>query len=174
MHAGQQIIQTMTVKAGFMSNKFATTEQGGSEEMRIESRFGAVTVRMENAVFFPHGLLGLPDNLHFAVTEFPKAMGQFKLFQCLNDHSLSFITLPVAVDNKLIERKDLEDACKVLNVELKNLLTLLIVSVKRTPEGSVITANVRAPVLIDTRDMAGIQYVFPQNKYDVRTVLTKA
>lgn len=145
-----------------------------SEEIKVESRFGEITVSMENAIFFPQGLLGLPENLHFALTDIPKKnMGQFKLLQCLNDHSLSFVVLPLDLDNNLIERKDLEDSCNVLGVPLKSLLVLLIVSVQRSPESVKITANVRAPVVVDSDRKLAAQYVFPHNKYEITHMLSK-
>lgn len=147
---------------------------GSDSALTIESRFGSVTVHRENAIFFPQGLLGLPPKLHFAITDIPqKSMGQFKLLQCLNDHSLSFIVLPLDVDNTLIERADLLETCDILNVKEENLLTLLIISVQRSPEGVKVTANVRAPVVIDVADKAAIQYVFPHSKYQITHPLTK-
>ncbi len=169
MHVQTHELEEATAQP--MSESPAKLEDEKTKELRIDSRFGAITVDLENAVYFPQGLLGLKNDIHFAITDFPQGMGQFKLLQCLNDHAMSFIVLPLNIDNKLIARKDMEDAARVLNIELKHLVCLLIVSVKRTPEGSDITANVRAPVLIDTNDKAGIQYVFPHNKYDIRTPL---
>lgn len=147
---------------------------GETETIAIESRFGPVTVTRKNAIFFPQGLLGLPPKLHFAVTDIPqKNMGQFKLLQCLNDHSLSFIVLPVDVNNTIIEHADIMELCEILSVKEENLLTLLIVSVQRSPEGVKVTANARAPVIIDVADRAAIQYVFPHSKYQITHPLTK-
>ena len=143
-------------------------------KVTIQSRFGEVVADVDHAIFFPQGLLGLIDNLSFVITDIPgRNMGQFRLLQCLNDHSVSFIVLPIDVDNRLIVRSDLEDACDALGVSLKNLLSLLIVSIKQMPEGVTVTANARAPVIIDTASKAGLQYVFPHNRYDVRTLLSK-
>jgi flagellar assembly factor FliW len=147
---------------------------GDASSLVIQSRFGEVTVRKDNALFFPQGLLGLPPKLHFAIVDIPqKNMGQFKLLQCLSDHSLSFIVLPVDIDNIIIARADLAETCSVLNVKEENLLTLLIVSVQRTPEGSKVTANARAPIIVDVSDRAAIQFVFPHSKYQISHPLTK-
>ncbi len=155
-------------------NTVSDHNQPQTGHVKIASRFGELDVQYENAVFFPQGLLGLTDNLSFAVTDIPgRNMGQFRLLQCLNDHSVSFIVLPVDIDNRLISRQDLEESCQALNISVKNLLTLLIVSIKQMPDGVVVSANARAPVMTDTSDKAGIQYVFPHNRYDVRTLLSQ-
>ncbi len=153
-----------------MSSKPAkdTKNEKASKDITIESRFGSVTVDTERAIFFPHGLLGLPDNLHFAITDIPKDnMKGFSLLQCLNDHSLSFVVMPIDLDNNLIEKKDLEEVCNAVGVPAKNLLTLLIVSVQRSPESVKVTANLRAPVIVDAERKIAGQYVFPHNKYEI-------
>lgn len=138
------------------------------EQITIESRFGPVTIDLDTAVFFPHGLLGLPDNLHFVLTEIPQdGMNNFRLLQCINDHSLSFVVLPIDVDNSLIEKEDLEECCQAAQIAVEDLLVLLIVTVQRVPGNVRITANVRAPVIVDVRDKAAMQYVFPNNKYHI-------
>lgn len=151
------------------SQKGSSTE----ETVVIESRFGQIKVELKNAIFFPQGLLGLPDNLHFALSDIPKEnMGRFKLLQCLNDHSLSFVVLPLSIDNTLIARKDLEECCQATSIQEADLLALLIVSVQRAPDSVKVTANVRAPVVIDTSTKMAMQYVFPSNKYEICHVLS--
>ncbi len=149
-------------------NMSAVEENISSEVIKIRSRFGEVAIHLENAIFFPQGLLGLPDNLHFGLTEIPKEnMGQFKLLQCLNDHDLSFVVLPLDIDNILIDKEDIQDCCRQVNIAEENLAILLIISVQRSPDGVRITANVRAPILIDVQDRAAIQFVFSNSKYNI-------
>lgn len=146
-----------------------TKSDENEDIISIESRFGSVEVNTSNALFFPSGLLGLPDNLHFCLTSFPdERMSQFKVLQSLNDHSLSFVVLPVDIVNNLIESQDITDACNVLGVEQENLLILLIASVHRTPDNVSLTVNVRAPIMVDAEQKLAAQYVFTNNKYDVR------
>ncbi len=164
-----------TVK-GKSGQAFPEQASGGSE-LEIQSRFGAVTARKESAIFFPYGLLGLPPSLHFVVTDIPRYkeqnLGHFKLLQCLNDHSVSFIVLPIDMDNTIVAREDISEACRALNVREENLLTLLIVSVQRSPDSLRVTVNARAPVIVDVADKAAIQYVFPTSKYEICHLLTK-
>lgn len=138
------------------------------EELVIESRFGEIAVNVKNSIYFPQGLLGLPDNLHFCLTDIPnKNMNKFRLLQCLNDVSLSFVVLPIEIDNSLIDRKDIDECCELAKINIDDLLILLVVSVQRTPSDVKVTANIRAPIIVDTHDRAALQYVFPNNKYQI-------
>jgi len=154
----------------FMSNEKHKDNDNNSEtgELVIESRFGEITVNTKSSIYFPQGLLGLPDNLHFCLTDIPsKNMGQFKLLQCLNDVTLSFVVLPVDIDNSIIDREDIDECCNLAKIEVDNLLMLLVVSVQRTPGDVKVTANIRAPIIVDVNDKAALQYVFPNNKYQI-------
>jgi flagellar assembly factor FliW len=143
---------------------------GGVEE--IDSRFGRVTVDTRQSIFFANGVLGMPDRVRFCITHLPSPrMARFKLLQSLDDHALSFITLPLTVDNPLIERADLELAARDLEYTLASVSLLLIVTVHRESAGVRLTVNARAPVLIDTTRKLAAQYVFPHTKYMIRQPL---
>ncbi len=135
----------------------------------IDSRFGKIALRKDNPIIFPRGLLGMPDRFHFFLTEFPsEKLRTFKLLQNLDDLSLSFITLPIDVQNGIIAKEDLQTACKDLGISFENLAILLIVSVHRTVAGGSLSVNARAPLLIDSAARLAAQYVFPTDKYKVQ------
>ncbi len=140
----------------------------------IEGRFGKVTVDTDHAIYFASGLLGMPDKLFFCLTEFPgKNALDFKVLQCLNDHKLSFVVLPVPYDNRLIDAADMKECAEMLEVEKKNMGILLIASVHKSPDGSTkVSVNVRAPIIVDTEKKAAAQYVFTNNKYEIRHMLS--
>jgi flagellar assembly factor FliW len=164
------IMNDDAVKAGI-------SEETGQDEgklITIETKYGSIDVNLTQALLFPYGLLGMPSNTDYVVTNFPKPnMDQFKLFQNLNDHELSFAVLPVATSSELFDDTDIEEACKVTDVDKDNLLILAIISVQRTVDEVKVTANMRAPLLIDTGRKMGVQYVFPSNKYDIRHLLSR-
>lgn len=140
----------------------------------LENRFGKVTIDMDKAIYFPTGLLGMPDKLHFCLTDFPgKATSEFKILQSLNDIELSFVVLPIALENPFIERGDIEEIAQIMEAELEDIGLALIASTHINPEGKQISVNVRAPIVINTKEKAATQYVFPQTKYAIRHVLKK-
>lgn len=159
-------------KAEYMTGKAAREEQ--EKFIEIESRFGMITANLANAIFFPRGIIGIGGELHFALSDFPKErrMGNFRLLQCLNDHALSFVVLPLGLDNAFLAREDLEECCSTTGVNPDQLLVLLIISVNRSPDSIKITANLRAPIIVDTEGKCAMQYVFPGNSYDICHVLS--
>jgi flagellar assembly factor FliW len=139
----------------------------------IKSRFGEINVDTTKAISFPRGLLGMPDKSSFVLAPFPNdRMQQFTLLQSLEDHMLSFITLPLAVENPIISYTDLHHACQELSINRENLAVLLIVSVHRGTDQAKLSVNARAPLLIDVTRKTGQQYVFQNDSYKVQHMLT--
>ncbi len=167
MLAGQFIKSEVKMPTG------AGNPEKKSNLMTVKSRYGEVSVNLDKAIFFPKGLLGLSQFKDFCITDLPSQnMAQFKLLQSLNDSQLSFVVLPITAENGLIDKEDLEECCQVTEIARENLLMLLIITVQQVPGGkSRVTANVRAPIVIDVNDRLAIQYVFPNNKYEIQHVL---
>ncbi len=151
------------------SSAFMTTD----EPEVIDTRFGKITLHKNNPIVFPRGLLGMPDKFHFFLTEFPsEKLRRFKLLQCLDDYNLSFITLPLSLQNGIIASEDLSAASRELDIKVENLALLLIVSVHRTPQKVSLSVNARAPLLIDSSARLAAQYVFQSEKYKVQHYIT--
>jgi flagellar assembly factor FliW len=135
----------------------------------IESRFGTLSIRPQTALFFPQGLLGFNDFRDFALADLPNGKHpQFKALQCLTDANLAFLVAPLADDSPAIDPADVEEACQTLAIARQDLAIVLIVTVRRDDDGAHVSVNLRAPVLIDTRNRVARQYVLPNNKYEIR------
>lgn len=143
------------------------------EKLTIESRFGAITIQPAQAITFPTGLLGMPGFMQFCLARFPsEKMARFSIMQSLTDHELAFITLPVDVDNPIIEKDDLTQAARDLNLALEDLVVLLVVSVHRESGAAQLSVNARAPLLVRPSLKLAAQYVFPHTKYQIRQPLS--
>ena len=141
-------------------------------EVVIKSRFGDVSADIGKAISFSRGLLGMPDRFRFILANFPSAkMQQFKLLQSLDEVQLSFITLPLDMQNAIIGVDDLRMACKDLQISEQQAAILLIVSVHRTPDQVKLSVNSRAPLIIDAERRSGVQYVFQNDAYKVQHML---
>ena len=141
-------------------------------DQEIESRFGRVTVNPQQPILFPSGLLGMPGKANFCLTHFPsEKMARFKLLQSLDDISLSFITLPVDVQNPLIDCADIEQAAKDLGMPINDVAVLFIVTVHRESGIAKLTVNARAPVLVHVSRRLAVQHVFAHTKYLIRQPL---
>lgn len=158
----------------YMSQTPDNAKRSGTPQVEtIESRFGAVSVDRSKAIFFPVGILGMPEMHHFVLTEFPnKKLGQFKLLQSLDDLALSFITLPLQLDNSIVAREDVETAARDMEIPVEQLGMVMIVSVHRGMTGVQLSVNARAPIFFDTTRLAAAQYVFTSNKYQVQHFIT--
>ncbi len=144
-----------------------------TDEETIDTRFGKIALKKDNPIIFPQGLLGMPDKANFFLAEFPsEKLRQFKLMQCLDDYSLTFITLPLDVENAIITKDDLTHACKDLDIPVTELAVLLIVSVHRSATSVTLSVNARAPLLIDAKRKLAAQYVFPHDRYKVQHTIS--
>lgn len=142
---------------------------GDADAETIETRFGKIVLKKDNPIVFPHGLLGMADKTQFFITEFPsEKLKQFKLLQSLDDYALSFITLPLDIDNSIISKDDLYAACSDVDIPKEDLSVVLIVSVHRSPAAVSLSVNARAPVLMDAKRRLAVQHVFPHDRYQVQ------
>lgn len=138
----------------------------------IQSRFGEVTVDVNKAVVFSQGLLGMPGKTRFSIASFPnEKMQQFTLLQSLDEKALSFITLPITMENPFVAIKDIQEVSRSLKIDDDSLALLLIVSVHRQPGQVRLSVNARAPLFIDVVQKTGVQHVFQNESYQVQQML---
>lgn len=139
---------------------------------RIDSRVGVVETPEANLLHFPRGLLGFEKGGDYAVLTLPHAgMEQFKLLQSCDDVTAGFIVTEAAAVADALDPKDLQEAYRQCEVKAENALTLLIVNVRRSDDGIELSANLRAPVVIDMSRRVGRQHVMANGKYAVRFTL---
>ncbi len=138
----------------------------------IDSRLGRVEILEANVLTFPRGVLGFDGRSDFAVLNLPhEGMERFKLLQSLDNPTLGFIVTEAASAADAIDPTDLQEAYKQCEVRPSEALTLLIVSVRRVAEGIEMSANLRAPIVIDTKRRIGRQHVMSNGRYPIRFTL---
>jgi flagellar assembly factor FliW len=148
-------------------------EAQSPETETVQTRFGEVTIYRRNPIIFPNGMLGMPDKFQFCLTSFSgEKLARFKLLQSLDDMQLSFITLPLDIDNPIIEAADLQQAARDLEIPLEQMAVAVIVSVHRESGVVKLSANARAPLLMNVARRIAHQYVFGSSKYDIRHLIT--
>jgi len=139
----------------------------------IDTRFGRIQLSPAQSIAFPSGLLGMPERIQFCLADFPsEKMARFKLLQSLEDAALSFITLPIVLQNPIVERSDMEQAARDLDIPVEELVCLLMVTVSRESGAAQLFVNARAPLFIHSSRRVAGQYVFANSKYDIRHALT--
>lgn len=146
-----------------------------SDAVIIETRFGDLEFRLQNAIYMPRGMLGYTDFHEFGLANLPDPkLDQFKLFQSLEDPSLSFIVAPLNPGVETIDSGDIEAACELLSIDPANAIVLLVVSTRQIGPATQISVNLRAPVIIDGANQNAHQHVLTNNRYPVRQVIGTA
>jgi flagellar assembly factor FliW len=140
----------------------------------IPTRFGALPLDPERIIAFPHGLLGFPDQHRYVLADIPGADAAFKLLQAIDGPELSFVVLPLDLDDGPIAGPDLAAARGALRIEHAALAVLAIVTLRTTAERVECTANLRAPLLVDAGRRLGYQHVLPNDSYPLRHPLPRA
>jgi len=136
----------------------------------LPTSFGDIEVDATKYISFDHGLPGFEEACDFALASLPNPdLKSYLLLQSLQSKELTFITLPIDPSLNLIAEDDLLEASQACGCAYQNALFLLLVSIY--PQGDdrpQITANVRAPLVIDVKTRKGIQHIFSNAAYPTR------
>lgn len=153
-----------------MDNRSSNMPKLDGEKMSIKTRFGELPADLSKAVYFPKGLYGFPEDLHFVLLNFPSVredLGTFKILQCLNDHSISIPVLPAGYKNDFIEEEDMAECLKMIEIKKEDFAMAFIVTSQKQGDSFKLHVNTKAPIVIDTHLQMAVQYVFTDNKYSV-------
>lgn len=142
----------------------------------IMSRFGEIFIDPTRGIHFPNGLFGMPNRRLFYLTTITgKEDVLFKILHSLEEPMLSFLVLPLALDNTIIEKSDIVDTCGQLSIPLNELTLLTIVTTHPSKEdriGHNLSLNCRAPLFIDSQKRIGNQVILPSSRYAIQHPLT--
>lgn len=168
----------MTSQNALVEAPLPTVEPPGGvdrDTVVIETRFGKMEFLLQNAILMPRGMLGYADYHSYGLANMPDPkLEQFKLFQCLEEDSLSFVVAPMNPGPESIEVADIEAACEALAIDPANAATLLVVSTRQIGAATQITVNLRAPIILDGISQKAYQHVLMNNRYPVRQVIGTA
>jgi flagellar assembly factor FliW len=139
------------------------------DSVTVDTQFGPMTFRKDTILTFPNGLLGFGGVSEFALANLPDpALGNFKLMQALDGSALGFLVLPLDALPDHIHEDDLNVAFEALAIKKEDGLVLLIVTVRKTAEATMLTVNLRAPIIIDAATRRGFQHVSQNSAYPIQ------
>lgn len=147
--------------------------------MFIEStRFGLIEISDEQLLKFPEGVPGLPDLRRAAVLNaaaidpLAGTPGADELFwlQDADDPQVAFL----AVSPWVMFPEYEFDADFAGRGDQDSLVVLVILTVRETASGIAVTANLRAPLLVDTENQLVVQVILDDPRWMVRTPLQTA
>ena len=147
-----------------------------TETVAVNTRFGTYEFTPQNTVVMPQGLVGFADQQLFGLANLPEpAPDDFKLLQSLGELPLSFIVMPVAPSEAAIAPADVAEACAAASIPLERACFLFVVTIRPKEDGVGIdmTANLRAPIVMDPETRLARQHVFANSQYPLRQPIEK-
>ena len=148
----------------------APATQGDS--VTVPTMFGPMTFAQDALLTLPHGLIGMPGLKSFGLGDMPDASyGNFKLLQCIEQPEMAFLVLPIEFLPDRIDAADISEALNTLSVPPDQAALLLIVTARKSNGQVSLTANLRAPVVVNRKARTARQYVMPNSAYEIRHVL---
>ena len=142
------------------------------KSIMIETRYGTYEVEREKIVSFPKGLIGFSELQEYAILNLPHdGTERFKLLQSADNPGIGFYVVPVGLENSGFDPEDIERAAGQYQFALEDLAILLIVTARKSNDSLELTANLRAPVLLDTEQCVAYQHVLADEKYPLRQKL---
>ena len=132
-------------------------------------RFGEISYTPEDVLFFPRGIPAFEDKHEWILAG--RDENAIKWLQSLDDENLALpVTSPDAIQSDYNARIP-EDELKLLDTKDPSELALLIVV--SIPEFSPwnMTANLRAPILINIKTHKAVQVIALNEEYPVRYIV---
>jgi flagellar assembly factor FliW len=144
--------------------------------MQVQTRFGRFEIDADSVIEMPKGPHGFPGLRRYALLTIPGAEGgNFRLLQSIDDASVGFIVLPLSLAGGVVAEDDIDQALGDLNVPRASAVFLLLVTLRRGEDGqTAMTANLRAPVVVDSDRRTARQYIFPNAEYPMRMPIAAA
>lgn len=152
-----------------MSLATETTTMTTETQLTYDTRFGAVSLREDRLITFPEGLYGFPDCTVFGLTQLPNVEeSPLLLLQCVNRPELAFLVADPTVLGMEIAKGDIEEAVRTSKLPAKETQVLVILTMYDHGESYYITANLRAPLLVDSTSRQAKQYILLNKDYSTQ------
>jgi flagellar assembly factor FliW len=135
-------------------------------------RFGEIAYSPEDVNTFPSGLVGLRELHRFLMLEVDET-GIFRCLQSVENPAFAFMLM-----DPLLIRPDYKvkvDETTIAALELDDLAdSVALVTVVVSDDINKMTANLKGPIVINTKKQIGLQLVLTQSEYGVKVPLSDA
>jgi len=150
------------------------TDDGGGEQITLQSsRFGEFTLPVSRLLSFPRGVVGFPDARQFVFLHTDDGDGPFFWMQSVENPDLAFIVCEPRSFFPEYEVPLTTGERSLLEIEREDDgLVCVILVVPEDP--SAITANLRGPLVINSRRRLGFQLVLSGDEFPVKASLFPA
>jgi flagellar assembly factor FliW len=155
------------------ASRLPPPEPAAAATETIATRFGELAYDPADTVDMPRGMPGFAGHQKFAFACLPDPNhASLRVMQSLADPAVSFLVAPVAASQGLFAPADLAEAQAAAGAPADDLAIAVVVSVRRQPGSIQLSANLRAPILIDTRNRRAVQYVLSNSTLSVRHTIS--
>lgn len=136
--------------------------------MKLRTKhFGEIEISGDEVIAFPRGLIAFEDKKSFVLINNEDEKLPFSWLQSVDDPGLCFVVMNPFVFKKDYEFDIPQDA--VSELEIKAAGDVCVLSVLVVPEDiSQMTANLLAPLVINTRNRKGKQVILDDKRYTTR------
>lgn len=132
---------------------------------------GEIEFDESDVIHFPEGMLGLPSYKYYILITNPSTRPFFRL-QCVDESRISFLAVdPAMVDPGYADYVFAQDPEHRLLDAKEDTVLLVVCTV--SSDGSDVTANLQAPVVINHRKMEGSQIILLDSPYKLKHSLIK-
>lgn len=136
--------------------------------LHYNTQFGEVSLREDKLISFPEGILGFGDCTVFGLSAMPSEESTpFMLLQCVNDPEVVFLVADPKLMGFNYTDADKAEAVKETNLdaETTEMLVILRMHKQEGVDSCHLTANVKAPILIDSAARIGRQHILTNQDY---------
>lgn len=136
-----------------------------------KEEIGELNLEKANVLEFPEGMLGLPQYKHYVLIR-NEQTNPFLRLQCVDNTQISFLVIdPVFADSGYKSYVLASDPDHIFIDAGEDVVMFVVCTVKK--DGSDVTANMQAPVIINHKTMIGRQIILLDSPYSLRHSLLK-
>lgn len=134
-------------------------------------RFGELSIEREDRIDIPQGILGFPDYRHFCLID-PSDDTLIMWLQSLDNPDIVFPVLEPKIFKT--DYKVGLSAADQRELGLENLHRAAVLSILTIPQNvTEMTANLKAPIVINLDLQVAKQVVLQENEYSIKTLMFK-
>jgi flagellar assembly factor FliW len=142
----------------------STTERA----LQYTTQFGEVSLREDKLISFAEGILGFADCTVFGLSAMPsEESSPFMLLQCVNDPEVVFLVSDPKILGFEYTAEDKAEALNGTDLDATTTEMLVILRMHKQDDADSchLTANIKAPILIDSEARTGRQHIMTNAEY---------
>jgi len=156
--------ENLTMTTASTEAAHVTSDVG--QELSFTTRFGEVKLRADRLIDFPQGLFGFRECVSFGLTKLPNVEeSPIMLLQCVNEPAIAFLVADPASLGLAIADADRKQALDETQMRAADTQFLTILTLYDNGDSYYLTANLRAPILVDSDTRSGMQHILANKDY---------